>query len=74
MVRGTFASFDHDHIFEHQDGVTTMNDVFDYRSPLGPLGRLADLLFLERYMTRLIEARAAAIRAAAEASLTDTER
>jgi len=66
MVRGAFAGFDHDHLFEYEDGVTTMKDVFDYRSPLGRLGRLADVLFLERYIRRLIETRAAAIRSAAE--------
>ena len=66
MVRGAFASFDHDHVFQQADGVTTMTDVFDYRSPLGILGRLADVLFLERYLTRLIETRAAAVRFAAE--------
>ncbi len=67
MVRGAFAGFDHDHLFESREGVTIMTDVLDYRSPLGPLGRLADVLFLERYMTRLIQTRAAAIRSAAEA-------
>lgn len=66
MVRGAFASFDHDHVFQQADGVTTMTDVFDCRSPLGILGRLADVLFLERYLTRLIETRAAAVRSAAE--------
>ena len=68
MVRGALASFDHEHIFEHKDGVTTMKDVFDYLSPLGPLGQVADGLFLKRYMTRLVETRAQAIRSAAEAS------
>jgi hypothetical protein len=44
-----------------------MSDEFDYRSPLGFVGRLADVLFLERYMRRLLERRAAFLRAEAEA-------
>jgi hypothetical protein len=46
---------------------TMMIDEFDYRSPFGFVGRLADLLFLERYMRRLLERRAAFLRAEAEA-------
>ncbi|HXB22723.1 MAG TPA: SRPBCC family protein [Candidatus Solibacter sp.] len=68
LVHGAFKSFDHDHFFEHDHGVTTMNDRFEYRSPLGPLGRLADVLFLKRYMERLLRTRAEVIRLAAEAS------
>lgn len=43
MVSGAFARFDHDHFFEATaDGGTLMRDVFDYSSPCGFLGRLAD--------------------------------
>ncbi len=66
MMRGAFKRFDHDHLFEHHDGLTTMKDVFDYTSPLGLLGKLADWLVLEHYMERLLRARAEVIRAAAE--------
>ena len=31
-----------------------MIDMFDYAAPLGPLGRLAEALFLDRYMRRLL--------------------
>jgi hypothetical protein len=34
-----------------------MVDVAEYSSPLGPIGRLVDALFLERYMTRLLKQR-----------------
>ena len=50
MVRGAFKRFDHDHIFQPQDTGTLMRDVFDYTSPLGWLGKIADKLFLTRYM------------------------
>jgi ligand-binding SRPBCC domain-containing protein len=69
MVRGAFARFDHDHFFERlPQGGTRMRDVFDYTSPLGVLGRLADQLFLERYMLRLLGERNAVLRALADGS------
>jgi ligand-binding SRPBCC domain-containing protein len=67
MVSGAFAGFVHDHHFEAIPGGTRMTDIFDYTSPLGVLGRLADLLFLERYMRRLLEERNEVIRRLAEA-------
>src|SRR6267154_1904650 len=69
MVRGAFAGFDHDHFFEHEEGITTMKDRFDYKSPLGILGKLADLLFLKRYMERLLRTRAEVIRQVAELTI-----
>jgi hypothetical protein len=44
-----------------------MRDVFDYTSPLGLLGRMADILVLERYIERLLHTRAEIIRAEAQA-------
>lgn len=66
MVGGAFAGFTHDHFLESQDEVTVMIDVFDYLSPFGPLGSIADYLFLEGYMTRLLEARNSVIKQTAE--------
>ncbi len=67
MVRGAFARFDHDHWFEPDGaGGTRIRDRFDYDAPLGPLGVLADLLFLERYMRRLLAGRNAVVKAVAE--------
>lgn len=66
MTQGPFASFTHDHYFEQSGATTLMRDRFDYRSPLGPLGTLADVLFLERYMRGLLETRARILKAAAE--------
>jgi ligand-binding SRPBCC domain-containing protein len=56
-----FKRFDHDHSFAQNDDGTQMTDVFDYTSPLGILGRMADQLFLARYMKRLLEERNATI-------------
>jgi hypothetical protein len=45
-----------------------MVDCFDYASPLGLLGRLADGLFLRRYMTTLLRERNAYLKRAAEST------
>jgi len=66
MVKGTFKRFDHDHFFETKNSQTIMKDVFDYDSPLGFLGNIADALFLENYMTELLESRNALIKTVAE--------
>lgn len=69
MVSGAFRRFEHDHFFERlSDRRTLMRDIFDYTSPLGLLGRLADGLFLERYMRCLLAARNGVIRQLAEAA------
>ena len=41
-------------------------DVFDFTSPLGGLGRIADALFLERYLRRLLGRRNEEIKRLAE--------
>jgi ligand-binding SRPBCC domain-containing protein len=67
MQRGAFKSWHHLHTFEPRDGGTLMLDEVDYQSPLGILGRIADKLFLEKYMTRLLRVRNAHIKRVAEA-------
>ena len=66
MVEGAFRRFDHDHFFAERGDATEMKDVFDFESPLGPLGRLADALVLERYLRRFLEKRNDEIRRVAE--------
>ncbi|MBX7173465.1 MAG: SRPBCC family protein [Pyrinomonadaceae bacterium] len=66
MVSGAFARFDHEHFFEEIDGKTVMRDAFDYDSPLGFLGKMADFLFLENYMKNLLIARNETIKRVAE--------
>jgi ligand-binding SRPBCC domain-containing protein len=66
MVRGAFASFTHLHEFRDLRGGTLMLDTFAYRSPLGLLGVVADAIFLERYMRRLLTERAEYLKGAAE--------
>ncbi|MGB3869504.1 MAG: SRPBCC family protein [Flavobacteriales bacterium] len=67
MVSGAFKSFLHEHRFEDLNGRTLMLDTFTYRSPLGLIGRMADALFLQRYMMGLLEKRNAVVKEFAEA-------
>ncbi|WP_299889674.1 SRPBCC family protein [uncultured Lacinutrix sp.] len=57
MVSGAFKSFKHEHIFISKGEKTIMTDKFDFKSPLGVLGKLANALFLKRYMTNLLKTR-----------------
>lgn len=67
MQRGAFKSWYHLHTFAARNGGTLMIDEVDYQSPLWILGRIADRLFLKRYMTRLLLVRNAYIKRVAEA-------
>lgn len=54
MLKGAFKEFKHEHHFRELNGGTIMTDIFTYKSPLGILGKLADKIFLEKYMTDLL--------------------
>lgn len=54
QIKGPFKSMAHDHYFEEKDGFVVMSDTFVFKSPLGILGRIADRLFLTKYMTNLL--------------------
>jgi ligand-binding SRPBCC domain-containing protein len=66
MVVGPFAAFRHQHVFQARYSGTWMGDRIDYRSPLGPLGVLADAAVVRRYLRSLLLARNRYIKAAAE--------
>ena len=66
MVSGAFKRFTHDHYLSETETGTKMHDVFDYDSPFGFLGEIADNLFLENYMTGLLKERNRMIKQAAE--------
>lgn len=66
--RGPFRRWRHEHTFTAMaDGRTVMTDVVAFRSPLGPLGFLADLLVFDHYMPRLLRQRNAWLKATLEA-------
>lgn len=66
MVSGAFKSFRHEHHFTGDDKQTVMRDVFVFESPFGVLGKLANWLFLKRYMTGLLVTRNKVIKEEAE--------
>jgi ligand-binding SRPBCC domain-containing protein len=67
MLRGAFRSMEHDHYFRSlPSGATEMKDVFTFAAPLPVLGRLAELLFLRRYMQALLHERNVVIKKIAE--------
>lgn len=53
MVKGAFQEFKHEHHFAELNGGTLMTDFFENKSPFGILGKMADNLFLKKYMTDL---------------------
>ncbi|ALJ03762.1 cell division protein [Pseudalgibacter alginicilyticus] len=55
MVLGVFKSFKHEHIFKEVLGKTIMTDRLYFEPPLGILGKIANLLFLKRYMKKLLK-------------------
>ncbi|MDO7172802.1 SRPBCC family protein [Mariniflexile sp. AS56] len=54
MVSGAFKSFRHEHYFQKIGNTTKITDVFSFESPYGLLGKLANWLFLKKYMTNLL--------------------
>jgi len=66
MVSGAFKSFRHEHLFYAVNNQTVMKDVFEFESPGGWLGKVANFLFLARYMEKLLMERNRVIKLAAE--------
>ena len=54
MEEGKFKSFKHQHFFEEVNGVTTMTDQLQYKTPFGVFGNLFDFLFLKRHLTTFL--------------------
>lgn len=70
MTQGIFQELKHHHAFISRPAGTLMIDTFTFRAPLGILGRIAERLFLTRYMRGLLLTRNRYLKQAAEA---DTE-
>nr|WP_273129769.1 SRPBCC family protein [Bacillus weihaiensis] len=66
MEKGAFKRFYHVHEFIEKEQGTLMIDTFDYTSPFGGIGKLADRLFLERYMKEFLIKRNRYIKKVAE--------
>ncbi len=66
MTKGIFRSLKHDHFFAEKNEVTTMRDVFEFRSPFGFAGKVADKIFLSSYLKKFLKERNLMIKQAAE--------
>jgi ligand-binding SRPBCC domain-containing protein len=66
MTKGAFRSLEHDHFFEPQEGGTLMTDVLSFTAPLGPLGWLAERLFVAAHLRRFLVRRGVALKELAE--------
>lgn len=72
MTKGVFVSMRHRHEFEERGESTFMRDIVCWKSPLGILGVVADILFLKRYMTHFIAERGMALKRMAENHAVNT--
>jgi ligand-binding SRPBCC domain-containing protein len=66
MVQGDFKSLRHEHHFKQIANGTLLIDLFMFESPYGGLGKLAERLFLTRYLKNLLETRNKMIKEYAE--------
>jgi ligand-binding SRPBCC domain-containing protein len=66
MIKGPFKELRHLHVFEKTHQGTMMTDLFEFKSPFGILGTLADKAFLENYMRKLLAKRNELIKNVAE--------
>ena len=66
MLTGAFKSFKHQHLFFSQNDGTLMIDIFEFESPFGIFGNLANVLFLKNYLRKLLQNRNRLIKENAE--------
>ena len=53
QLRGPYALWRHEHLFEAADGGTSIRDRVDYALPFGPLGTLAHAAVVKRRLHRI---------------------
>jgi ligand-binding SRPBCC domain-containing protein len=66
MVKGDFKQMKHEHHFKPIQNGTLMIDLFSFEAPYGKAGIIANYLFLQRYMRKLLERRNQIIKEFAE--------
>lgn len=66
QVRGAFAWLRHIHEFEAAGIGTLMRDIVEWKSPLGVLGRIADLVAVRPHLRSFITRKQAALKELAE--------
>src|SRR5690606_37579590 len=66
MVKGPFRRFDHDHEFSTVPEGTRVRDRFNFDAPFGPVGTLANAIFLTSYMETFLRKRLEVVKQVAE--------
>jgi len=66
MTDGAFQKIKHIHSFSDNSSGTLMTDFFEFESPFGFLGVIANQIFLKDYLTRLLKKRNSVIKDFAE--------
>lgn len=66
MLQGAFRSMEHQHLFRQEGKNTIMNDIFEFESPFGIIGKIFNTLFLRNYMKKFLLERNRLIKSAAE--------
>lgn len=61
QVVGPYRSWYHRHLFSTVPGGVAIEDVVEYRMPLGPLGRIAHAALVRRQLARIFDHRARVI-------------
>ena len=54
---GPYAFWHHKHFFKAVEGGVEMEDIVDYKLPLGPLGSIAHALFVKRQVSDIFKYR-----------------
>ncbi len=54
---GPYAFWHHKHFFEKTDNGVKMTDIVDYGLPLGPLGELANVLYVKKQLNTIFDYR-----------------
>lgn len=57
MLTGPFKKMKHEHFFTSTNEETRMKDIFECAAPFGIIGRAAEVIFLKKYMLRLLQKR-----------------
>ena len=66
---GDFEMMKHEHYFKPIENGTIMIDQFHFETPYGLIGKIINKLYLEKYMTKLLNQRNQVIKDAAESNL-----
>jgi ligand-binding SRPBCC domain-containing protein len=66
MISGDFSHLRHEHHFKAIENGTVAIDIMEYGAPYGRLGKLFEKLYLQRYLTQLLEKRNQVIKEYAE--------